>query len=207
MVTDRRIPSRALLLVPGGFALLAGLDAALALLGLPAPITTTRLAEVHGVLLVLGFVDPVLAERAVARGDGGPTCPGILGAGAVLRSNRTPTLAVRCCSPGLAPARSPNRWKYRKRAMPSATSCGVRKGIPRCCYGWAGHQTARPPCRRRRDARSPTSCSGHAKPSNGPVTAEHLNQLARAGGIARRGDAAEHGHAAPPATARAADSR
>lgn len=67
MVTDRRIPPRALLLVPGGLALLAGLDAALVLLGLRAPIKTARLAEVHGALLVLGFVGTVVAlQRAVA---------------------------------------------------------------------------------------------------------------------------------------------
>jgi hypothetical protein len=76
-MTDRRIPPRALLLAPGGFALLAGLDAGLVLLGLPAPIQAARLAEVHGVLLVLGFVGTVLAlERAVARSPVvGPTWP------------------------------------------------------------------------------------------------------------------------------------
>jgi len=86
MVTDRRVPARALLLVPGGFALLAGLDAALGLLGLPAPITTTRLGEVHGVLLVLGFVGTVVAlERAVAAHRWWAYLgPAFLGAGAVL---------------------------------------------------------------------------------------------------------------------------
>ena len=86
MATDRRIPPRALLLVPGGFALLAGLDAALALLGVPAPITTARLAEVHGVLLVLGFVGAVVAlERAVAAHRWWAyLSPAFLGAGAVL---------------------------------------------------------------------------------------------------------------------------
>lgn len=86
MATDRRIPPRALLLVPGGFALLAGLDAALALLGVPAPITTARLAEVHGVLLVLGFVGTVVAlERAVAAHRWWAYLgPAFLGAGAVL---------------------------------------------------------------------------------------------------------------------------
>ena len=86
MATDRRIPPRALLLIPGGFALLAGLDAALALLGVPAPITTVRLAEVHGVLLVLGFVGTVVAlERAVAaHGWWAYLGPAFLGAGAVL---------------------------------------------------------------------------------------------------------------------------
>ena len=86
MATDQRIPHRALLLVPGGFALFAGLDAALILLGLPAPIKTTRLAEVHGILLVLGFVGTVVAlERAVAaRRWWAYLGPGFLGGGAVL---------------------------------------------------------------------------------------------------------------------------
>ncbi|OBH33583.1 hypothetical protein A5692_13725 [Mycobacterium sp. E342] len=92
MPTDRRIPPRALLLVPGGFALLAGLDAALTLLGVPAPITTTRLAEVHGVLLVLGFVGTVVAlERAVAAHQWWAyLSPAFLGAGAVLLVSTAP---------------------------------------------------------------------------------------------------------------------
>ena len=58
---------RPLLLLPGGLALLAGLDAALLLLGLPAPVTTEALPQVHGMILTLGFVGTVIAlERAVA---------------------------------------------------------------------------------------------------------------------------------------------
>lgn len=92
MMPDRRIPPRALLLVPGGFALLAGLDAALTLLGLPAPIKTTRLAEVHGMLLVLGFVGTMVAlERAVAaRRWWAYLSPAFLGAGAVLLVSTAP---------------------------------------------------------------------------------------------------------------------
>lgn len=92
MMTDRRIPPRALLLLPGGFALLAGLDAALVLLGLPAPIATTRLTEVHGILLVLGFVGTVVAlERAVAaRRWWAYLSPAFLGAGAVLLVSTAP---------------------------------------------------------------------------------------------------------------------
>ncbi|OBI99443.1 hypothetical protein A5660_03365 [Mycobacterium alsense] len=92
MNTDHRIPSRALLLVPGGFALLAGLDAALILLGLPAPVETTRLSEVHGMLLVLGFVGTVIAlERAVAAQRWwGYLGPMFLGAGAMLLISRAP---------------------------------------------------------------------------------------------------------------------
>ncbi|MGB6245312.1 hypothetical protein [Gordonia sp. (in: high G+C Gram-positive bacteria)] len=60
---------RLALLIPGGLALLAGLDAALLLLGVGAPITAGRLAEVHGPLMVYGFVGTLVAlERAVALG-------------------------------------------------------------------------------------------------------------------------------------------
>ncbi len=92
MMTDRRIPPRALLLVPGGFALLAGLDAALALLGLPAPVNATRLSAVHGILLVLGFIGTVVAlERAVAaQRRWAYLSPISLGAGAVLLATPAP---------------------------------------------------------------------------------------------------------------------
>lgn len=85
-MTDNALPTRALLLLPGGFALLAGLDAALILLGLPAPVQTVRLGEVHGIVLVLGFVGTVIAlERAVAAGRRtGYLAPAALGAGAIL---------------------------------------------------------------------------------------------------------------------------
>ncbi len=69
MAEQRRLPVRALLLVPGGIALLAGLDAALLLLGVGAPVDAARLPELHSMLMVLGFVGTVVAlERAVALG-------------------------------------------------------------------------------------------------------------------------------------------
>ena len=76
---------RLLLLLPGGFALLLGLDAALLLLGLPAPLTTERLPDIHGVLLVLGFVGTLVSlERAVAlRRWWGFSAPIALGGGAI----------------------------------------------------------------------------------------------------------------------------
>ena len=62
-----KTPARFAFLVPAGVALLAGLDAALLLLGVPAPFTLERLPDLHGALLVLGFVGTVIAlERAVA---------------------------------------------------------------------------------------------------------------------------------------------
>jgi hypothetical protein len=60
-------------LLPGGVALLLGLDAALGLLGLPQVLgpllSLERLPDVHGPLMVLGFVGTLIAlERAVALG-------------------------------------------------------------------------------------------------------------------------------------------
>ena len=53
---SRSLWRRGPFLLPAGLALLAGLDAAPLLLGLPAPVSTTRLPQVHGMLLVVGFV-------------------------------------------------------------------------------------------------------------------------------------------------------
>ncbi|MFE1285808.1 hypothetical protein [Streptomyces sp. NPDC058751] len=77
---------RAPLLLAAGLCLLAGLDAALVLLGLPAPVTGDRLPKVHGMLLVLGFAGTLVAlERAVALGGRLPyLAPACLGAGGLL---------------------------------------------------------------------------------------------------------------------------
>ena len=50
-----------LLLVPGGLALVSGLDAGLTLAGVPAPVGSTRLAALHGPLMVLGFLGTVIS--------------------------------------------------------------------------------------------------------------------------------------------------
>lgn len=77
---------RSPLLLAAGVCLLAGLDAALVLLELPAPVTSDRLPQVHGVLLVLGFAGTLVAlERAVALGGRWPLlAPAGLGAGGLL---------------------------------------------------------------------------------------------------------------------------
>lgn len=86
---------RPALLVPAALALLAGLDAALMLLGLPAPVEVDRLPDVHGMLMVLGFVGTLIAvERAVAlRGSLGFTAPALLGLGAVVLVSPAPLKA------------------------------------------------------------------------------------------------------------------
>ncbi len=73
-------------MLPAGLALLAGLDAGLVLLGLPAPVTTERLPEVHGMLLVLGFVGTLISlERATAYARPlGFVAPALLGLGGFL---------------------------------------------------------------------------------------------------------------------------
>ena len=67
-------------------------DTALLLLDLPAPLTGDRLPEVHGVLLVLGFVGTLIAlERAVALGrPAGYAAPAMLGLGGVLLAGPVP---------------------------------------------------------------------------------------------------------------------
>ncbi|MEU1788253.1 hypothetical protein ABZ553_20745 [Streptomyces sparsogenes] len=83
----RRVGARrAPLLLAAGLCLLAGLDAALGLLGLPTPVTTDRLPRAHGMLMVLGFAGTLVAlERAVALGrPWAYLAPGCLGAGGLL---------------------------------------------------------------------------------------------------------------------------
>jgi len=73
-------------MLPAGLALLAGLDAGLLLLGLPAPVTAERLPDVHGMLLVLGFVGTLISlERATALARPlGYLAPALLGVGGIL---------------------------------------------------------------------------------------------------------------------------
>lgn len=87
-------PGRAALIAAGGLSMLAGLDAALLLLGLPAPVRLDRLAERHGILMVLGFLGTVIAlERAVAlRSRWGFVAPAGLGGGALLTLSPAPAL-------------------------------------------------------------------------------------------------------------------
>src|SRR5699024_11993338 len=65
--------------------MLAGLDAALLLLGVWAPVSTENLPDLHGVLMVFGFLGTVIAlERAVALAKpAGFLAPGLLGLGAI----------------------------------------------------------------------------------------------------------------------------
>lgn len=90
-------PVRFGLLALGGVSLLAGLDAALLLLGLPAPVGGDHLPGLHGMLMVLGFLGTLIAlERAVAlRAGWGFLAPGLLGAGAVALLSPAPPVLGR----------------------------------------------------------------------------------------------------------------
>ena len=94
---SRRAPApRTLLALPAGLALLVGIDAGLGLLRVWAPVESGRLEDVHGILMVLGFVGTLIAlERAVALGrPAGYASPALLGVGALgLFSARTDDLA------------------------------------------------------------------------------------------------------------------
>lgn len=94
----RRPGWRLIWILPAGLALLAGLDAALLLLGLPAPVSGARLPQVHGALMVFGFVGTLIAlERATALGRWyGFLAPGLLGAGVVaLLVDAVPLIAAK----------------------------------------------------------------------------------------------------------------
>lgn len=91
----RAVPRHAVLLVPAAIVLLAGLNAALQLMELPAPISSARLPDVHGPLLVLGFLGTLISlERAVALGRAaGFLAPTLLGVGGLLLLGPAPLRA------------------------------------------------------------------------------------------------------------------
>lgn len=84
--TTRGVSPRLVWLLPAGASLLVGLNAALQLLGLPAPLSAARLPEVHGMLLTLGFLGTLIAlERATAlKRWWGYSAPALFGVGGVL---------------------------------------------------------------------------------------------------------------------------
>lgn len=136
--TDRvRVPAkprpmgvRLALMVGGGIALLAGLDAALLLLGVAAPVTTERLASVHGMLMVLGFIGTVIAlERAVALGKAwGFASPALMGLGGIALISPVPLPmagALLMAATGLQAAIFIPLWQRRRDAAVLVQSLGA----------------------------------------------------------------------------------
>lgn len=76
---------RVAFLALGGVSLLAGLNAALLLVGVWAPVTSSHLPAAHGLIMTLGFMGTVIAlERAQALRQGWAyLAPGTLGAGGI----------------------------------------------------------------------------------------------------------------------------
>ncbi|MEO6942341.1 MAG: hypothetical protein ABI238_02570 [Terrimesophilobacter sp.] len=90
-----RTALRLVFLIPGGLALLLGLDAALLLLGVWAPLSFAQVAALHAPLMVFGFVGTfIVLERAVAARRGwGYASPLLLGLGSlVLLSELAPAV-------------------------------------------------------------------------------------------------------------------
>jgi hypothetical protein len=81
-----RTSLRLVFLIPGGLALLLGLDAALLLLGVWAPLSFVRIAALHAPLMVFGFVGTLIVlERSVAaRRAWGFAAPALLGLGSLV---------------------------------------------------------------------------------------------------------------------------
>lgn len=87
-----RTALRLVFLIPGGLALLLGLDAALLLLGVWAPLSFARVAELHAPLMVFGFVGTfIVLERAVAaRRAWGYSAPLLFGIGSLILLSQLP---------------------------------------------------------------------------------------------------------------------
>lgn len=83
--TRRGVHPRVILVVLGGLCLLSGLDAALLLARVPAPVTAQHLEGAHGMIMVLGFMGTLISlERAQALGQGWAyLAPAVLGAGGI----------------------------------------------------------------------------------------------------------------------------
>src|SRR5699024_8190025 len=82
----RAVIRRLALLIPAGLAMLASLDAAPRRPGVWAPASTEHLPELHGTVMVYGFIGTVIAiDRAGALAKPvGFLAPGLLGLGAIV---------------------------------------------------------------------------------------------------------------------------
>lgn len=133
----RPMAGRMALMVGGGIALLAGLDAALLQLGVAAPVTSERIASVHGMLMVLGFIGTVIAlERAVALGKPwGFIAPAFMGLGGVALISPLPLSAAGALlmvGTGVQAAIFIPLWRRRRDAAVLVQSLGAA-----CAFGAA----------------------------------------------------------------------
>ncbi|MDQ7993482.1 MAG: hypothetical protein REI45_12495 [Propionicimonas sp.] len=94
VAAGRRTAPRLALLALGGSCLLAGLNAGLVRLGVWAPVPSERAGDVHGLVMVLGFLGTLIAlERAQAlRRAWAYLAPGLLGLGGLALLTPAPLL-------------------------------------------------------------------------------------------------------------------
>ena len=99
----RAARGRVLLVALGGSALLAGLDAALVRLGVWAPVASSRLGDVHGQVMVLGFLATLISlERAQSLGRAWAyLAPGLYGVGALALVSPAPAAVGQSRNPTL----------------------------------------------------------------------------------------------------------
>lgn len=90
-----RPAARLAIVIPAGAFLLIGLDAGLLLMGVPVPLSFSRLPDLHAPLMVFGFVGTLISlERAVALRATWPfAAPLALAAGAILTLTPAPVIA------------------------------------------------------------------------------------------------------------------
>lgn len=93
-IRRRTVRGRLLLVILGGVALLSGLDAALVRLEVWAPVPSGHLGDVHGQVMVLGFLATLISlERAQSLGRGWAyLAPALFGAGALALLSPAPPL-------------------------------------------------------------------------------------------------------------------
>jgi hypothetical protein len=138
---------RLALLLLGGASMLLGLAAGLMLLGLPVPITTERLLEVHGQLMIVGFLGTVIAlERAIAlRQAWAYAAPLATGVGALLLVTPLPIavgLSVQALASGSSSPSTPPSGAVPRRPLWRSSGWAPSWPWPRACCGWRGCRPA-----------------------------------------------------------------
>lgn len=134
--------ARLLLVLPAAAALVLGLIAGLLLLGLPLPILSDRLADLHAPLLVFGFVGTLISlERAVAlRAGWAYAAPALLAIGAIAAVTPVPLPAAQAATvAGLAVHVLQYRAIWRRQPMTATAvqALGAAAGLL-AAVAWCG---------------------------------------------------------------------
>ena len=164
-----RTPSRAWLLLPAGLSLLAGLDAGLLLLEVPAPVGAAHLPDVHGPLMVLGFLGTLIAlERAVAL-----RVPA--------RVRRPRPARARRPGPGRSACRAPSARCCCSTAASRSSPCSSRCGAAAATTPWSSRCSGPSLADARRAALGARGCRGRRSAARRLRRAHHRGRAGRAG--------------------------